>query len=76
MLHPIQNVLFGQLVTLILIQVQQQKVELARAMVALSKLMRANGMFDDSSCACPIRPSILRSLTHSRIALPQSSTSS
>jgi len=54
MLHPIHNVLFGDLITLGLIQVQQQKVELARAMVALAKLMRANGM-----CICARKRTLL-----------------
>jgi hypothetical protein len=40
---PIKNALFGDLLSLLLIQVHKAKVDVARAMLALDKLMRANG---------------------------------
>lgn len=39
---PIKNALFGDLLSLLLIQVHKAKVDVARAMLALDKLMRAN----------------------------------
>eukprot|EP00026_Physarum_polycephalum_P004101 Phypoly_transcript_04118.p1 GENE.Phypoly_transcript_04118~~Phypoly_transcript_04118.p1 ORF type:complete len:572 (+),score=59.90 Phypoly_transcript_04118:161-1876(+) len=39
---PIRNVVFGDLIRLVLIQVQKQKVDLEKAMEALDQLLRAN----------------------------------
>ncbi len=40
---PVRSALFGDLVQLLLIQVQRQRLDIGRAMLALDKLMRSNG---------------------------------
>jgi len=40
--HPIKSALFGELIRVILIQVQKEKVDVERALVALDKLLKAN----------------------------------
>jgi hypothetical protein len=60
---PIKNALFGDLLSLLLIQVHKAKVDVARAMLALDKLMRANGA------------NHTRTRTHTRTALVLCSSS-
>jgi hypothetical protein len=40
---PLKNALFGNLVQLLLIQVQRQRIDIGRAMMAIDKLMKSNG---------------------------------
>lgn len=42
MMSPIKNSLFGDMVTLLLIQVQKQKLDVEKAMFTLDKLMKSN----------------------------------
>lgn len=41
--RPITSSLFGDLIQLIFIQVQKQRVDIERAMLALDKLLKSNG---------------------------------
>lgn len=41
--RPIRSSLFGDLIQLIFIQVQKQRVDIERAMLALDKLLKSNG---------------------------------
>ncbi|KAL0485704.1 nuclear control of ATPase protein [Acrasis kona] len=40
--HPIYNVLFGDVARIMLVQLQKQRVDLERALVAMDKLLRSN----------------------------------
>jgi nuclear-control-of-ATPase protein 2 len=41
--QPIRTALFDELIRLILIQVQKEKVDVEKAMLALDKLLKSNG---------------------------------
>jgi nuclear-control-of-ATPase protein 2 len=51
---PIKSAVFGNLVTLMLIQVQKAKVDLGTAMLSLDKLMRANELNFEMLAVIPV----------------------
>jgi hypothetical protein len=51
---PVKNALFGDMARLLLIQVQKQKVDVERTMVAMDKLMQANELNFEIMATLPV----------------------